>query len=332
MMMPPSTVMGQQYDDEGIRYYPSERFNLPVTAAAPASESGAAYLEDNEEVMQYIASRQRAMGHMMPANKRNQGDMYDATYRERPESSAPYGIPAAYQAAATRQAGGLQHHHRPGSLYHTREMKYSDYVKENLIMYGEGLQDAPSASTGLSQEELLQRKRREETWQKRREKRHQLKKNRVVNLPSTFFPTQSNRQQQQQQRQPSQAVEPEQLRYQYIARERRASSGTTTTTTTTNRKLTQSAATEKPFEDGGFAGISYDKSKSIVSGRSSTGGGQQSEASQKDAGTAKAAGSNARGVRGLMVSRRVSIAMNTGNLPQYSHGCFLVTVGEAAAR
>jgi hypothetical protein len=90
-----------------------------------------------------------------------------------------------------------------------KDRRYYDYVKENLIMFGDGYGrpgipggDAPSVSTGLSQEELLQRKRREETWRKRKEKRQHPRKpaktNKVVNLPTTLFSPHTNRQQQQQ--------------------------------------------------------------------------------------------------------------------------------------
>jgi len=72
-----------------------------------------------------------------------------------------------------------------------KERRYYDYAKDNMIMFGQG--DAPTVSTGLSQEELLQRKRREDTWQKRKEKRrgHEQKnktnKHRILNLPSILL-------------------------------------------------------------------------------------------------------------------------------------------------
>jgi hypothetical protein len=108
-----------------------------------------------------------------------------------------------------------------------KERQYYEYVKDNLIMFGDGLgtntgsngvilPDEPSVSTGLSQEELLQRKRREDTWRKRKEKRQQ-KKHRVVNLPSSLFSTNTSRQQQSQgqQQQQQQHYQP-QMMYQDI--------------------------------------------------------------------------------------------------------------------
>jgi len=74
---------------------------------------------------------------------------------------------------------------------HVKEQRYYDYAKDNMITFGQG--DAPTVSTGLSQEELLQRKRREDTWRKRKEKRrgHEQKnktnKHRILNLPSILL-------------------------------------------------------------------------------------------------------------------------------------------------
>ncbi|KAG7364615.1 IQ calmodulin-binding motif-containing protein [Nitzschia inconspicua] len=316
IMIPPSTVlsspMGQHNDDEGVRYYPSERFNLPM-AAAPASDTGAAFLTDgNDAMMAYVSSRQRAMGHMVAANDGRsttpmnaRGNAYrHASYRERPETSpgALYGIPNAYQRTADPRPP------RQGSLYYTRELQYNDYAKENFIMYGEGLQDAPSASTGLSQEELLQRKRREETWQKRREKRQQQKHNRVVQLPSNLFPTQSSRQHHQVQQQEQEEEEQYPSRsYQDMGREKRTVEQVTTTGTTL--KLASSAM-QKPFEDGGLAGISYETSKGVGSGRGISSGPRNDE--NRNEGTEKIGSSNARGVRGLMVRRQRNDASSSG--------------------
>lgn len=164
-------------------------------------------------------------------------------------------------------------------------------------MYGEGLQDAPSASTGLSQEELLQRKRREETWQKRREKRQQTKKNRVVNLPSSLFSTQASRQQQQQQRQEQQYSSPSMQsdhRYQDVGRRETIQQPNRNKTTGRNN-----VAAQEPYDDGGLAGITYDTSKGgVTSARGSTTSMQKSDSTAGKS----TSGSTARGVRGLMVS------------------------------
>lgn len=70
------------------------------------------------------------------------------------------------------------------SLYKQQEQQYYDFAKENLITFG----DAPSASTGLSQEELLQRRRNEETREKRREKQKRNPiRNRIMNFPSSLL-------------------------------------------------------------------------------------------------------------------------------------------------
>ena len=95
-------------------------------------------------------------------------------------------------------SAGLGHHNRH-SLY-DQERQYYDYAKDNLITFGRC--DAPTASTGFSQEELLQRKRREETREKRKEKRrNKTNKHRIVNFPSSLLKTSSQQQQQQQQQQ-----------------------------------------------------------------------------------------------------------------------------------
>ena len=74
-----------------------------------------------------------------------------------------------------------------------RERQYYDFAKENLITFG-GC-DAPTVSTGLSQEELLQRKRSEEERERRKEKRKNNKtRNRIMNFPSSLLKS-SNQQQ-----------------------------------------------------------------------------------------------------------------------------------------
>jgi len=81
----------------------------------------------------------------------------------------------------------MNDYHQPDNHHHQslneRERQYYNYAKENLITFGSC--DAPTASTGLSQEELLQRKRREEVRNKRKEKRRS--KNRIVNFPSNLL-------------------------------------------------------------------------------------------------------------------------------------------------
>lgn len=108
------------------------------------------------------------------------------------------------------------HHHHHRRLYEDRDRRHYDYAKENLLMFGDGYGrpggpgDTPSVSTGLSQEELLQRKRRDETWRKRKEKRQQHhprkpgRTNKVVNIPTSLFSPHTNRQQQQQQQEQQQ--------------------------------------------------------------------------------------------------------------------------------
>lgn len=86
----------------------------------------------------------------------------------------------------TASAMSAHHNHDHRLSLHEQERQYYDFAKENLITFG-GC-DAPTASTGLSQEELLQRKRREETREKRRDKRKNKKaKNRIINFPSSLL-------------------------------------------------------------------------------------------------------------------------------------------------
>ena len=75
-----------------------------------------------------------------------------------------------------------------------RNDHYYNYAKDNLIMFGgRGADDSPTVSTGLSQEELLHRKRREDTWQKRKQKQTKRKnKNRILNLPSVLLHSSSS--------------------------------------------------------------------------------------------------------------------------------------------
>lgn len=70
-----------------------------------------------------------------------------------------------------------------------QDRQYYNFAKENLITFG-GF-DAQTASTGLSQEELLQRKQREEAFNKRKEKRKTKPKNRILNFPSGLLKSNS---------------------------------------------------------------------------------------------------------------------------------------------
>jgi hypothetical protein len=78
-----------------------------------------------------------------------------------------------------------------------------DYLKNSLIMFGE---EGSSMGTGLSQEELLERKRKEQTTARRKEMKQ---RKRIVHLPSSLFPPHSNRQ-----RQPNSSRERDQDNYQ----------------------------------------------------------------------------------------------------------------------
>ena len=85
---------------------------------------------------------------------------------------------------ATRNTTGNGHRHHqqqqePQQSLFEQERQYYNFAKENLITFGSC--DEPTSSTGLSQEELLQRRQREEASNKRKEKRKT--KNRIINLP-----------------------------------------------------------------------------------------------------------------------------------------------------
>ena len=76
---------------------------------------------------------------------------------------------------------------------HEQERQYYDFAKEHLITFG-GFTDAQTASTGLSQEELLQRTRGEQTREKKRRNKPS-SKNRLINFPSGLLKAASNQQQ-----------------------------------------------------------------------------------------------------------------------------------------
>ena len=217
-----------------------------------------------------------------------------------------------------------------------------NYVKENLIMFGDGLappngDDAPTASTGLSQEELLQRKRREDTWRKRKEKRSQQKKqNRLINLPSSLFSTHSTSRQQhvhqqqnhlqydysQQQQQPSTPSQQQQQQKQYQgvykdidmvneSMTRNKNTTGTASSSSSNRTTTpkiQPKELETKFPDKGLVGMT-DYSTTAKRGKTSSsgsGGGGGSSSSKQDSvdSTNVVRNGNAvgKGVRATMVS------------------------------
>jgi hypothetical protein len=74
----------------------------------------------------------------------------------------------------------------PGPLEHDY-----DHLKNSLIMFGDAYADQTSVYTGLSQQELLQKKRRGETVRRRKEKKFgtpgKKKKDRIVNMPTRLL-------------------------------------------------------------------------------------------------------------------------------------------------
>ena len=176
---PPSTVMS----DTNFQYYSQEQERLTYDASL-----GNAYHNDD---LAYSPSRQQLSSSQY--EKESGRSLTPTRLRYGNASSSDVRRTIDYATGT----GYYQSRNAPARQTMNSRPQSDQYYKENLLMYGEGLQDAPSASTGLSQEELLQRKRREETWRKRKEKRQQ-NKQRVVNLPSSLFSTHSSRQQQQQ--------------------------------------------------------------------------------------------------------------------------------------
>ena len=107
--------------------------------------------------------------------------------------------------------GHRQQYQQQGQLNTSQEQErqYYTFAKENLITFG----DAPSASTGLSQEELLQRRQREEARNKKSQKKKNKIKNRLINFGSNLRRSESTQRnqfstQQNQQRQPPQQQQP----------------------------------------------------------------------------------------------------------------------------
>ena len=133
----------------------------------------------------------------------------------------PYNISQRMEfAEQQQQQQQQQQQHQPHdrhSLY-DQERQYYDYAKDNLITFGRC--DVPTVSTGLSQEELLQRKRREETREKRKEKRRNKTSNkqRIFNFSSSLLKTSDQQshhhhQQQEQQQQQQQQKQKQQQQY-----------------------------------------------------------------------------------------------------------------------
>ena len=97
------------------------------------------------------------------------------------------------QLSATREQMNrvVNNYDQPDNNHHQslrdRERQYYNYAKENLITFGTC--DEPTASTGLSQEELLQHKRREEVRKEVRNKRKEKRRNRnrIMNFPSNLL-------------------------------------------------------------------------------------------------------------------------------------------------
>lgn len=93
-----------------------------------------------------------------------------------------------------------------------------DPLRDTLLMFGE---EQSSNGTGLSQQELLQRKEREKAVALRKEnkQRHSPNRKKVVNLPSSLFPLHNRQQQQlmQQQKQQQQQQQQEQQDQQFAS-------------------------------------------------------------------------------------------------------------------
>jgi hypothetical protein len=79
---------------------------------------------------------------------------------------------------------GLQQQQQPARRDHDL-----NHVKDSLIMFGDGCADHSSVFTGMSQQELLQKKRHGQTTERRKEKMFgkKKKKDRIVNLPSNLL-------------------------------------------------------------------------------------------------------------------------------------------------
>ncbi|KAL3923381.1 MAG: hypothetical protein SGILL_001690 [Bacillariaceae sp.] len=291
---PPSTVMS----DADFQYYSQEQQERRLTYGLSAG----AYTYSHDD-MSYGTGRQRAVattnsgpgnGRSLTPTRLRYGHGLTSTLPQHSYRST------TMEAAATTTATQHSSHRSRGA---SREAKSSilqpdrsrytqqDYLKENLIMYGEGLQDAPSASTGLSQEELLQRKRREETWKKRREKRHH-KKNRVVNLPSSLFSTHSSRQQEQPQYQ---------QQHMQLQRQMQPQPSAYTSTNVSNERFSEDAL---PLTGNGSDQLP-------VAEFAARGGGG---ASSDDKATAIGSNtfSGGKGVRGLMMRRQRSDHSSSG--------------------
>ena len=112
--------------------------------------------------------------------------------------------PPNYRESSPSWSGSRMSRTPPGMVdpYETSTVQYSsqtpnskpqtyDYLKNSLIMFGD---EESSMGTGLSEQELLQKKRRDQTTARRKAKKQ---RNRIVNLPSSLFPPHTSRQLQQ---------------------------------------------------------------------------------------------------------------------------------------
>ena len=151
---------------DSLRFYQIPKYEAVVhdDSMLYSSSERRRYTGDSQEDFLVLGNKYPARSPATPgqASYNNRDDRIDFVDRRHPN--------------ATRNA--TQH-----SLYE-QEKQYYNFAKENLITFGSC--DAPTASTGLSQEELLQRKQREEATNKRKEKRRTKTKNRIINFPSNL--------------------------------------------------------------------------------------------------------------------------------------------------
>jgi hypothetical protein len=116
-------------------------------------------------------TRPTAEGFMIP------GDPYQSTIKLRLPSNPL--LSSSYLTHSSQPP--------PGPLEHDY-----DHLKNSLIMFGDAYADQASVYTGLSQQELLQKKRRDETVHRRKEKKFgtpagKKKKDRIVNMPTRLL-------------------------------------------------------------------------------------------------------------------------------------------------
>eukprot|EP00529_Nitzschia_sp_RCC80_P006244 CAMPEP_0113514816 /NCGR_PEP_ID=MMETSP0014_2-20120614/40612_1 /TAXON_ID=2857 /ORGANISM="Nitzschia sp." /LENGTH=1567 /DNA_ID=CAMNT_0000411341 /DNA_START=287 /DNA_END=4990 /DNA_ORIENTATION=+ /assembly_acc=CAM_ASM_000159 len=126
-----------------------------------------------------------------PASIPYQHQSYSSTMAPRRRGYTPpstVDINNSKKKGAIGNASGTGNAGRPPKTKNrsVRQQEYYDFVRENLIMFGDGIDNdnTVSTGTGLSQEELLQRKRREDSWRRRKERRNHERK---VQLPSSLL-------------------------------------------------------------------------------------------------------------------------------------------------